>query len=97
MAKDKATTIRWAGLLIMVAGIFATIVGTWVVYGEDIEDNATDIAVNATSIEKAEEKVESQHEEFIGMSKDIEYIKTAQQEFKVDQKEMLKIIRKLEK
>ncbi len=44
MARDGNGKMKLWSLVITLALIFASIVGTWAVYGKDIEDNSDDIA-----------------------------------------------------
>ncbi len=43
MAKNGINKLRVMGLVILLATLFAGLVGTWVLYGENIEDNMKDI------------------------------------------------------
>ena len=103
MAKVQNSAVKWITAGLTVAVIFAAIVGTWTVYGKDIEDNAEGVVLNTTAVEatKKEVKRDIRHLERNGckpagenstsvmlIQKDIETIQTDQADLKTEMKVM---------
>ena len=87
--KTNGNTTKWLGLVITLAVLFATIVGTWVTYGRDIDQNSSDIA---TLGEGGSIQSETNRFDIALIKKDLTIIQSEQKEMRDEQKEGFKAI-----
>ena len=95
MAKEKNGRAKWIGLVITLAVLFAGIVTTWAVYGEDIEHNTKNITTNTKALGIINDPKDGPIVKIAVMQKDIEYIKELQVEQKAEQKEGFREIKEI--
>lgn len=82
MAKQNGK-IKLLGLIITLALLFASVAGTWAVYGENIEDNTT------ATTELKQDGCKPANKNILDialMQKDIQIIQTTQTQMRVEQK-----------
>jgi len=84
MVKDtNGKAVKWIGITITILVIFATIVGTWVTYGERISRNSSDIV---TLWEGGSKQANKNAVDIILIQKDLSIIQKAQSEMRSEQK-----------
>jgi len=94
MAKNNGR-FRLLGIVITLAVLFAGVVGTWAVYGKNIEDNT--LAVSELKIDGCKPSIKNKFDIAL-MRKDIVSIQKTQEDILAEQKEgFQKILNRLPK